>query len=70
MPAGVGLRPVLIVASMAPNLLGSSLVGIENGFGPLWLVINAGLQLSIAAWLLIRPGSATAGAPSAGVLSA
>ena len=70
MPAGVGLRPVLIVASMAPSLLGSSLVGIENGFGPLWLVINAGLQLLIAAWLLIRPGGATAGALSAGVLSA
>jgi hypothetical protein len=69
MPAGVGLRPVLIVTSMALSLLGSSLVGIENGFGPLWLVINAGLQLLIAAWLMIRPGGATAGALSAGVLS-
>ena len=55
---------------MAASLLGSSLVGIENGFGSLWLVINAGLQLLIAAWLLIRPGGATAGALSAGVLSA
>ena len=70
MPASVGLRPVLIAGAMAASLLGSSLVGIENGFGSLWLVINAGLQLSIAAWLLIRPGSATAGALSAGVLSA
>ncbi len=55
---------------MAATLLGSSLVGIENGFGSLWLVINAGLQLSIAAWLLIRLGGATAGALSAGALSA
>ena len=46
---------------MAASLLGSSLVGIENGFGSLWLVINVGLQLSIATWLLIRPGGATAG---------
>jgi len=70
MPASVGRRPVLIVGVMAVSLLGSSLVGIENGFGSLWLVINAVLQLSIAAWLLIRPGSATAGALSAGGLSA
>ena len=70
MPVGVGLRPVLIVASMAVSFLGSSLVGIENGFGSLWLVINAGLQLLIAVWLLIRPGGVTAGALSAGVLSA
>ena len=70
MPASVGLRPVLIVGAMAASLLGSSLVGIENGFGPLWLAINAGLQLLIAAWLLIRPEGATAGALSAGVLSA
>jgi hypothetical protein len=70
MPAGVGLRPVLIVASMATSLLGSSLVGIENGFGSLWLVINAGLHLLIAAWLLIRPGGAMAGTLSARVLTA
>ena len=70
MPASVGLRPVLIAGAMAASLLGSSLVGIENGFGSLWLVINAGLQLSIAAWLLIRPGGATAGPLSAGVLTA
>jgi hypothetical protein len=70
MPGDVGLRPVLIYFSMALSLLGSSLVGIENGFGPLWLVINAGLQLLLATWLLIRPGGATAGALSAGVLSA
>ncbi len=70
MPATVGLRPVPIAGAMAASLLGSSLVGIENGFGSFWLVINAGLQLSVAAWLLIRPGSATAGALSAGVLSA
>jgi hypothetical protein len=69
-PGSVGLRPVLIGGAMAASLLGSSLVGIENGFGSLWLVINAGLQLSIAAWLPIRPGSATAGPLSAGVLSA
>jgi hypothetical protein len=69
-PASVGLRPVVIAGGMAASFLGSSLVGIENGFGSLWLVINAGLQLSIAAWLLIRPGSATAGALSAGALSA
>jgi hypothetical protein len=66
----VGLRPVLIAGAMVASLLGSSLVGIENGFGSLWLVINAGLQLSIAAWLLIRPGGATAGTLSAGVLTA
>ena len=60
----------LIAGAMAASLLGSSLVGIENGFGSLWLVINAGLQLSIAAWLLIRPGGATAGPLSAGVLTA
>ena len=70
MPGDVGFRPVLIYISMALSLLGSSLVGIENGFGPLWLVINAGLQLLLATWLLIRPGGATAGALSAGVLSA
>jgi hypothetical protein len=70
MPASVGLRPVLIAGTMAASLLGSSLVGIENGFGSFWLVINAALQLLIAAWLLIRPGSAAAGALSAGVLSA
>jgi hypothetical protein len=70
MPASVGLRPVLIAGAMAASLLGSSLIGIENGFGLLWLLINAGLQLSIAAWLLIRPGGATAGALSAGVLTA
>ena len=69
-PGSVGLRPVLIAGAMAASLLGSSLIGIENGFGSLWLVINAGLQLSIAAWLVIRPGSATAGPLSAGVLSA
>jgi hypothetical protein len=70
MPASVGLRPVLIAGAVAASLLGSSLIGIENGFGLLWLLINAGLQLSIAAWLLIRPGGATAGALSAGVLTA
>ncbi len=70
MPASVGLRPVLIAGAMAASLLGSSLVGIENGFGSPWLVINAGLQLSIGAWLVIRPGGATAGALSAGVLTA
>jgi len=69
-PASVGLRPVLIVGATATSLLGSSLVGTGNGFGSTWLVINAGLQLSIAGWLLIRPGGATAGALSAGVLSA
>ncbi len=70
MPASGGLRPVLIAGAMVASLLGSSLVGIGNGFGLLWLVINAGLQLSIAAWLLIRPGGATAGPLSAGVLAA
>jgi hypothetical protein len=55
---------------MAVSLLGSSLVGTENGFGSVWLVINAGLQLLIGAWLLVRPGSTTAGTLSAGVLSA
>jgi len=69
-PGSVGLRPVLIAGAMAASFLGSSLVGIENGFGSPWLVINAGLQLSIAAWLLIRPGGATAGTLSAGVLTA
>ena len=70
MPASVGLRPVLIVGGIATSLLGSSLVGMENGFGSRWLVINAGLQLSIVVWLLIRPGNATAGTLSAGVLTA
>jgi hypothetical protein len=69
-PASVGMRPVLIFGTIAASLLGSCLVGIENGFGSLWLVINTALQLSIAAWLLIRPGSATAGTLSAGVLTA
>ena len=69
-PAGVGLRPLLIAGAVAVSLLGSSLVGIENGFGLLWLLVNTGLQLSIAAWLLVRPGGATAGALSAGVLTA
>jgi len=68
--ASVGPRPVLIVGVMTASLLSSSFVGIENGFGPSWLVINAGLQLSIVVWLLIRPGCATAGALSAGVLTA
>jgi hypothetical protein len=70
MPASAGLRPVLIVGAMAASLLGSSLIGLENGFGLFWLLINVGLQLSIAAWLLIRPGGATAGALSAGALTA
>ncbi len=70
MPAIPGLRPALIAGPMAASWLGSSLVGIENGFGSLWLVINAGLHLLIAAWLLTRPGGATAGTLSAGVLSA
>ena len=69
-PASGGLRPLPIASAMAASLLGSSLVGIEGGFGSLWLVINAGLHLLIAAWLLVRPGGATAGALSAGVLSA
>jgi hypothetical protein len=69
-PASAGLQPILIAGAMAVSLLGSSLVGIENGFGSLWFVTNAGLQLLIAAWLLIRPGGATAGALSAGVLTA
>jgi hypothetical protein len=69
-PASVGMRPVLVFGAMGASILGSSLVGTENGFGSLWLVINTGLQLSIAVWLLIRPGGATAGPLSAGVLSA
>jgi hypothetical protein len=55
---------------MAANLLGSSLMGIANGFGSPWLASNAGLELLIVAWLLIRPGGATAGPLSAGALSA
>ena len=70
MPASVGLRPALVAATIGASLVGSSLIGIANGFGSLWLVINAGMHLLIAAWLLIRPGGATAGALSAGVLSA
>ena len=62
MSASVGLRPVLIAGAVAASLLGSSLTGIENGFGLLWLLIDAGLQLSIGAWLLIRPGGATTAA--------
>jgi len=69
-PDAAGLRPVLIAGVMAANLLASSLVGIENGFGSLWLASNTGLQLLIVAWLLIRPGGATAGALSAGGVSA
>lgn len=70
MPANEGVRPALIACAMSVSLLGSSLVGIENGFGFLWIVINAGLHLSIAGWLLIRPGGATAGPLSAGALTA
>jgi hypothetical protein len=70
MPTSVGLRPALIAGTIAASLLGSSLVGIENGFGSLWLASNASLHLLIAAWLLIRPGGATAGPLSAGVLTA
>jgi hypothetical protein len=70
MPASVGLRPTLIAATIGVSLVGSSLLGTENGFGSLWLASNASLHLLIAAWLLIRPGGATAGVLSAGVLSA
>ena len=70
MPASLGLRPALIAATIGASLVGSSLLGIENGFGSLWLASNASLHLLIAAWLLIRPGGATAGPLSAGVLSA
>ena len=70
MPASLALRPTLIAVTIGASLVGSSLVGIENGFGSLWLSGNASLHLLIAAWLLSRPGAATAGALSAGVLSA
>lgn len=70
MPASVGLRPVLVAAAIGASLVGSSLLGTENGFGSLWLASNASLHLLIAVWLLIRPGGATAGTLSAGVLSA
>jgi hypothetical protein len=70
MPASLALRPTLIAVTIGASLVGSSLVGIENGFGSLWLSSNASLHLLIAAWLLSRPGAATAGALSAGVLSA
>ena len=69
-PASLGLRPVLIAASIGGSLAASSLLGIENGFGSLWLASNALLHLLIAAWLLIRPGGVTAGALSAGTLTA
>jgi hypothetical protein len=70
MPASLGLRPILIAATIGGSLVGSSLLGIENGFGSLWLASNTLLDLLIAAWLLIRPGGATAGALSAGTLTA
>jgi hypothetical protein len=70
MPANAGLRPVLIAGVIAASLLGSSLIGIQNGFGLIWLILNAGLNLAIAAWLLNRPGGATAGPFSAGMLTA
>lgn len=66
----VGQLPILIAAVATASLVGSSLVGIANGLGTLWVVTNAGLQLSLAVWLVIRPGSGTAGTLSAGVLSA
>jgi hypothetical protein len=67
---GMGLRPTLIAATIGASLVGSSLLGTANGFGLLWLAANVSLHLLIAVWLLIRPGGATAGALSAGVLSA
>jgi hypothetical protein len=70
MPASLALWPTLIAVTIGASLVVSSLVGIENGFGSLWLLSNASLHLLIAAWLLSRPGAATAGALSAGVLSA
>ena len=70
MPASLGLRPVLIAAIMDGSLVGSSLLGIENGFGSFRLASNALPQLLIAAWLLIRPGGAAAGPLSAGTLTA
>jgi hypothetical protein len=70
MPASLGLRPTLIAATIGASLVGSSLLGTENGFGSLWLASNASLHLLIASWLLIRPGAPTAGTLSAGVLSA
>jgi hypothetical protein len=70
MPASLGLRPTLIAVIIGASLVGSSLLGTKNGFGSLWLASNASLHLLIAAWLLIRPGGATAGTLSAGVLSA
>ena len=70
MPASLGLRPALIAATIGASLVGSSLLGTENGFGSLWLASNASLHLLVAAWLLIRPGGATAGMLSAGALSA
>jgi len=70
MPASVGLLPTLVAVIVGASLVGSSLIGTEDGFGSLWLASNASLQLLIAAWLLIRPGSAAAGTLSAGVLSA
>ena len=69
-PASLGLRPVLIAATIGGSLVGSSLLGIENGFGSLWLASNALLHLLITAWLLIRPGGAAAGPLSAGTLTA
>ncbi len=49
MPASVGLRPALIAATIGASLVGSSLLGTENGFGSLWLASNASLHLLIAA---------------------
>lgn len=70
MPASIGLRPALVAATIGASLVGSSLLGTENGFGSLWLASNASLHLLVAAWLLIRPGGATVGMLSAGALSA
>ena len=70
MPASVDLRLTLIAVTIGTSLVGSSLLGTDNGFGSLWLAGNATLHMLIAAWLLIRPGGATAGTLSAGVLSA
>ena len=70
MPASLGLRPVLIAAAIGGSLVGSSLLGIGNGFGSLWVAEDALLHLLIAAWLLIRPGGATVGPLSAGTLTA
>lgn len=70
MPASLDLRPVLIAATIGGSLVGSSLLGIENGFGSFWLASNALPQPLIAAWLLIRPGGAAPGPLSGGTLTA